>query len=152
MKLRQNLWVVHAMLIVFLFLSVVPVCAAIPDSERQALIYLYYGTGGNEWNRNTGWLGSAGTECDWYGVTCDAGAGSVIEIDLHSNNMVGALPFSLGDFQGLLFLDLSDNHLSGPIPSELGGLSSLQELYLTENQIDGSIPPELGELSKPIRA
>ena len=56
--------------------------AAIPASERTALIDLYTSTGGPSWTTNTGWLGAAGTECSWYGVTCDAGETTVTELSL----------------------------------------------------------------------
>ncbi|MBM87009.1 MAG: hypothetical protein CMQ41_01390, partial [Gammaproteobacteria bacterium] len=42
----------------------------VPQIERDALVALYNSTGGANWRDNTGWLGAAGTECDWYGVTC----------------------------------------------------------------------------------
>ena len=42
----------------------------VPQIEREALIALYNSTDGDNWTTNTGWNGAAGTECDWYGVTC----------------------------------------------------------------------------------
>ena len=44
--------------------------AQIPQIERDALIALYNSTDGDNWTDNTGWLGEAGTECSWFGVTC----------------------------------------------------------------------------------
>lgn len=46
--------------------------AAIPSAEREALITLYNSTNGAKWQNNSGWLGANGTECNWYGVVCDA--------------------------------------------------------------------------------
>jgi len=46
--------------------------AVIPASERQVLIDLYNSTNGANWTNNTGWLGAVGTECSWYGITCDS--------------------------------------------------------------------------------
>ena len=52
-------------------LSVVNISyAQIPQEERDALIALYNSTDGANWKDNTGWMGEAGTECDWKGVTC----------------------------------------------------------------------------------
>ena len=45
--------------------------AAIPTSERQALIALFNSTNGPGWVDNSGWNGSAGSECSWVGVQCD---------------------------------------------------------------------------------
>ena len=36
--------------------------AAIPTSERDALIALYNSTDGDNWNDNTNWLGAPGTD------------------------------------------------------------------------------------------
>ncbi len=61
---------------VFLFslvFDLLSVQADIPTSERDALISLYNSTDGANWDDNSDWLGAVGTECDWYGVTCDGG-------------------------------------------------------------------------------
>ena len=53
--------------------------AAIPISERQALIALYNSTDGDNWTDNSGWkepplaadgYALPGTEDTWYGITC----------------------------------------------------------------------------------
>ena len=89
--------------------------AQIPTVEREALIALYNSTDGVNWSTRTGWLGAVGTECTWFGVTCDLG---------HVNQ-----------------LNLIDNQLNGGIPPELGNLSSLQMLGLGGDQLSGIIPP-----------
>src|SRR3954470_11861562 len=71
--------------------------AAISAQERAGLIALYNSTGGNAWTHNTNWNGAAGTECTWYGVTCDATSSHVSAIQLHSNHMVGSIPVSTFD-------------------------------------------------------
>ena len=43
--------------------------AQIPQIERDALVALYNSTDGANWTDNTGWMGAAGTECLWFGVT-----------------------------------------------------------------------------------
>ncbi|KAH7854047.1 hypothetical protein Vadar_009475 [Vaccinium darrowii] len=66
---------------------------------------------------------------------------------LSSNEITGALPDWLGQFNHLKYLDLSRNSLSGSIPQSLGTLSALGELNLRGNQLSGAIPVSLGQLS-----
>jgi len=119
---------------------VAPAAAAIPAAQRQALIDLYNATGGGSWTDNTGWLGAAGTECSWYGVTCDAGETTVVQLKLYNNNLVGTIPASTGDLTGLNVLNLGWNALSGSIPGEIGNLVNLTDLNLSANQLTGAIP------------
>lgn len=121
--------------------------AAIPQQERDALIVLYNGTNGPGWTNRTGWLGAAGSECTWYGVTCDAGGSTVIALSLSGNQLSGNISPELGNLTNLQGLVLTGNLLSGSIPSTLGNLSKLQQLWLHSNQLSGSIPPELGNLA-----
>ncbi|MCK5888844.1 MAG: leucine-rich repeat domain-containing protein [Methylococcales bacterium] len=119
---------------------------AVPAEERAALISLYQTTSGNNWRRNEGWLGVAGTECDWDGVTCIDE--KVARLQLRWNNLSGRVPPELAFLPELITLDLSDNELFGIIPAELGLLSKLETLYLDYNQLHGSIPIELSELAR----
>ncbi len=113
--------------------------AAIPASERQALIDLYNATNGGSWTHSTGWNGAGGTECNWYGVTCDGTGTTVQSLNLGYNNLVGTVPTTLGNLTGLTLLDLYDNKLSGSI-SYLSNLTKMQQAYLSINQLTGSIP------------
>ena len=61
--------------------------AIIPKVERDALIDLYDATRGDNWRINTNWLDAPGTECTWYGITCNYEETAVLEIDLKSNNL-----------------------------------------------------------------
>ena len=72
----------------------------IPQSECRALVALYDRTAitGRPWTHSSGWLRTA-TPCSWYGVTC--ADGHVTGLNLHSNNLGGALPPELGDLAGL---------------------------------------------------
>lgn len=170
---QERAWVgVRLGLAIFLtFLAASQATAAIPTSERDALLALYSSTNGTGWTNADGWNGAAGTECGWYGVTCDSGETTVVEILLAANNLTGTLPAELGNLTnleglsfltnqitgsipaeigglaGLLVLDIGANQLSGSIPAALGDLSSLEELYLDSNQLTGSIPAELGGLT-----
>ena len=134
--------------VVFIALVLLPVSfadAQIPTAERNALIALYNSTAGAGWTNSTNWLGAAGTECTWYGVTCVGGY--VQKLSLGSKNLSGVIPAELGDLSNLEELSLYNNQLTGSIPSELGSLSNLKKLSLMMNQLSDSIPPELGDLT-----
>ena len=114
----------------------------ITQTECEALVALYNGTGGDSWTNSTNWLTDT---WPWYGVTVSSG--HVIEIRLSENNLSGNIPPQLGDLAGLEALWLDYNQLTGSIPTELGNLTDLQHLWLYSNQLTGSIPLELGNLS-----
>ena len=97
--------------------------AAIPASERAALVALYSSTNGTAWTNRTNWLGAAGTECTWYGVTCDGSAEHVTGLTLDSNNLNGPIPSEIGNLTALTTLLLRRNWLSGPIPPGVWSLS-----------------------------
>jgi|GEM_PF-647199 len=142
--------------------------AAIPASERQALVDLYNSTNGANWQFKTNWLGPVGTECSWFGIGCDEAQTHVVRIS-SSNDYAGTLPSSLanltslktirmsghlvgippwlGQITSLTELNLSGCNLGGSIPAELGNLSNLTFLYLQSNQLSGTIPPQLGDLT-----
>ncbi len=138
-----------------------PVAAAIPSSERQALLDLYTSANGADWIYNLGWNGPAGSECGgttntpnpWYGITCDATNTHVIGINLSENFLVGTLPASLSALSELQRFNVSDNNycgssgsgcsLGGTIPS-LSALRQLQAFSVDGNQFTGSIPALAG--------
>ena len=91
--------------------------AAIPQSQRDALIAVYNATGGPSWTDKTNWLGAPGTECTWYGVECD---------DTQSN-VTALLPFA--------------NNMSGSLPAAIGQLPNLENLYAGGNALSGNVPP-----------
>jgi Leucine-rich repeat (LRR) protein len=119
--------------------------------------------GSEEWNVTN-------TPCSWFGVTCENGG--VTEIDIWRNQLTGTIPdFSalpnlqtlqlssnqltgaIPDFSALpnlLKLSLYRNKLTGPIP-DFSALPNLQELFLINNKLTGPIPdfsalPNLQEL------
>jgi Leucine-rich repeat (LRR) protein len=120
--------------------------AAISSQERSALIDLYNSTNGPNWTNKTGWLGAAGTECSWYGVTCDMDS-TVIGLALDGNQLNGAITSTLGNLANLQVLDLRQNLLSGSIPPQIGNLENLVSLYLENNQLSGNIPTSMGNLA-----
>ena len=96
--------------------AITVVAGSLPASQRQALLDLYTGTNGAGWKTLTNWNGAPGTECTWFGVTCDGGQTTVLQLKLEGNNLVGTIPADLGNLTSLLSLDLSANTLSGAIP------------------------------------
>ncbi len=128
------------------------VSAAIPMAERTTLSNLYAYTDGWYWAIPRGnWNRPPGTECAWYGITCDAEQSHVVAIDLTGLSLTGTLP-SLSALSQLQSLKLTNNghlgfnNLYGAIP-ELKALSHLQEVYLGSQHFSGAIP-ELAGLSE----
>ena len=116
--------------------------AAIVQAERDALVNLYNASQGAYWTTNSGWNGSAGTECSWSGVTCDAGQTTVVGLNLANNNLQGSLS-ALAGLTNLVYVDVSQNALTGSIPS-LAGLTNLQVFNAYSNQLSGTLPSLTG--------
>lgn len=123
-------------------IGVKPAVAAIPPAERQVLLNLYSSTNGAGWTTRTNWNGAAGTECTWYGITCDAGENHVDFVDLPNNNLTGTLP-ALGDLTALRLFSVYSNRLVGGLPA-LSGLTQLVEFEVFDNQLTGPIPALTG--------
>lgn len=95
---------------------------SIPAAERAALLQLFEATDGAHWTNASGWLAQAGTECQWYGVSCsysDIGTPRVSALILEENNMRGQVPAALADLSQLHALAVDRNHLSGALPAPL---------------------------------
>lgn len=86
---------------------------AVPEDQCEALVAIYQGAGGENWDNQTGWLTDENV-CQWYGVSCNAG--TVVALDLYGNNLAGPLPLEIGGFPDLKTLTLNDNALTGSIP------------------------------------
>ncbi len=121
--------------------------AAVPAAQRTALVALYNSTGGAHWTSRAGWLGRAGTECAWAGVTCDTNSTTVTRLFLNDNGLAGSLPSALGNLAGLQSLEAEGNAITGSLPRELGHLANLRTLRLGLNQISGPLPAELASLT-----
>ena len=99
-------------------------------------------TNGPGWTNSTGWVATP-TPCSWYGVTC--AGGSVTDLNLNGNLLVGTIPTGLGALTNLTGLQLPNNQLSGSIPADLGTLTknrvhvkntgSTFELYATPTPV-----------------
>jgi hypothetical protein len=142
----------HTCLILFAFFAVATTTsAAIPSGERLALISLFNSTHGEHWIANTNWcaggtcdvvarsLNDPGTECDWFGVTCDASGAHVSKLALASNNLVGVMPPEVSMLCGLETMNVANNLLQGTIPSFVCAIH-LRTLVLHANHFSGVIP------------
>ena len=114
--------------------------------DYYALVDLYNGTDGPNWENATNWASAAPLN-EWHGVDTDPG-GRVTRLNLEFNNLRGPLPTILGRLTKLGFLNLHQNQLTGEIPSELVQLTNLERLDLGTNQLMGEIPSKLVQLTK----
>ncbi len=105
---------------------------AVCSDVYLGLMGLYASTDGENWTNNGGWVCGSGDFCPWYGVVCDGG--HVTKLELRSNNLRGRIPSELSKVSSLKGLNLAANSLYGPIPSTLAELNHLETLYLQKNQ------------------
>ncbi|MBN2384031.1 hypothetical protein JXQ70_14240 [bacterium] len=114
---------------------------------RDMLTALYDATNGPTWIDHTNWLNASGSECTWYGVSCDNCDYDLTELNLANNNLDGPLPSEIGDMDYLIIVDFAGNHLIGEIPGALGELTNLAQLDLNSNILGGELPVELLSLT-----
>ena len=114
--------------------------------ERDALVAFYNSTNGASWTTKTNWLGAEGTECTWYGVTCN-GTTTVKWLQLAANNLTGTIPSGIDALTGLKIFSIADNAVTGTIPSSLANCSLLQAINMNYNQLTGTIPSGIGSLA-----
>ncbi|KAG4177102.1 hypothetical protein ERO13_A11G293841v2, partial [Gossypium hirsutum] len=70
--------------------------------------------------------------------------GSLANLNLGSNNLMGKIPPSLGH-KNLLVLNLRNNSMFGELPSILQNSTRLIMLDLSENHFNGNVPASIGE-------
>jgi Leucine-rich repeat (LRR) protein len=122
--------------------------AAIPASQRDALVAIYNAAGGPNWTDKTGWLGAPGTECVWFGVGCDETQSNVTNLDLGDNNLRGPLSPEIAKLPRLRDVQIYANSLTGSLPGAIGQLADIEDIYVDGNEFSGAIPPQLGALKK----
>ena len=119
--------------------------AQVLEQDSLALVDLYNVTGGADWTNNENWLTTAPVS-EWYGVTLSGDR--VWTLELNNNNLVGSLPASLSDLDGVRVVGLSQNSLSGAIPSDIGNMTRLGVLNLSSNELTGTIPTSIGSCAE----
>ena len=119
--------------------------AQVNKQDSLAVVDFYNSTDGPHWKLHGGWLTKRplGT---WYGIL--VANGRVTYISIHTNNLTGTLPSSIGNLSKLTTLYLGYNKLTGNLPSSLGNLVDLDYFSLDNNNFTGSIPSSLGNLVK----
>ncbi|XP_052304473.1 probable LRR receptor-like serine/threonine-protein kinase At3g47570 isoform X3 [Populus trichocarpa] len=85
--------------------------------------------------------------CQWSGVTCGRRHQRVIELDLHSSQLVGSLSPHIGNLSFLSLLRLENNSFTNTIPREIDRLVRLQTLILGNNSFTGEIPANISHCS-----
>lgn len=121
--------------------------------QRYALLTLWFGTGGDSWRANDGWLFDI-DECTWVGVSCYDTRVSRLgaQEKLAANNLVGSISADIALLTGLLVLDWSQNPgLSGTIPASMGNLVGLETFVTDGCAMTGFLPSVLGNLSALIK-
>ncbi|KAG8378351.1 hypothetical protein BUALT_Bualt08G0128300 [Buddleja alternifolia] len=62
-------------------------------------------------------------------------------------NIMGAIPFEIGNLSSLQILRLNSNQLTGELPQELRNLAYLEELSVGDNALSGSVPSFMFNIS-----
>ncbi|KAJ9546629.1 hypothetical protein OSB04_019172 [Centaurea solstitialis] len=76
-------------------------------------------------------------------------SGSLTDVNLSDNELLGTIPEAFGTFEKLRNLDLTSNALEGGIPVSFGNLSDLRSLLLGGNNLNQDFPGFLDNLSGP---
>jgi len=119
--------------------------------EYQALLNLYNATNGSKWLNNSGWKDAdpnvVKSVAEWYGIQVDV-SGHVINLDLSSNNLEGALPSNIGNLCTITQLNLGGNKINGIIPEGIGMLKNIKVINLAYNRLTGQLPSSMGGLQE----
>jgi len=112
------------------------------NEDACALQKLYHATDGGSWISDPfldRWYHNK-KHCTWYGVECVKG--TVSNITLDKNNLVGEIPSEIFLLPGLRFLQLEHNHINGSFPDIEPNLkeSKLERINLNGNHLTGIIP------------
>ncbi|XP_066336505.1 receptor kinase-like protein Xa21 [Miscanthus floridulus] len=73
---------------------------------------------------------------------------NLTQLILDTNNLSGTIPTSIGNLSGLITLQLANNNLNGTIEEWSGKLKNLQKLSLETNNLTGPIPSSIGDLTQ----
>ena len=106
--------------------------------DRNALIAFYHAMGGDNWVNNTNWCSDKPLN-EWFGVVTTE-FGTVKELNLDSNNLVGTIPPEIGDLAYLKRLSLCLASISGGLPEEFGKLDRLDAAHFNLSNMAGPLP------------
>ena len=140
-------------------------------TQRYSLATLYFGTSGEFWDENEGWLLDE-DECMWFHVDCANDGITIEQIDLSDNslhgvlsadvgllssptfvyldinpNLGGTLPASVGSWELLRLFDVSATDLTGTLPNGMAKWGALQQFSASETRLSGLIPDWVGNWS-----
>ncbi|XP_039069185.1 receptor-like protein kinase 7 [Hibiscus syriacus] len=136
----------HQILLCFCLMFCFYLPCWVKSDELQILLNLKSALNESSTNVFDSWE-SANSVCSFNGITCNA-QGSVKEIELSNQNLVGVLPLdSICKLQSLDKLSLGFNSLHGEITEELGNCLNLQYLDLGNNPFTGLFP-DISSLAK----
>jgi len=68
------------------------------------------------------------------------------ELTLFGNFFFGRVPNEITNLKKLENLDLYANNLTGPVPAGIGKLKKLKEFYINDNEVSGRMPKEVCDL------
>eukprot|EP00531_Pseudo-nitzschia_arenysensis_P000632 CAMPEP_0116129926 /NCGR_PEP_ID=MMETSP0329-20121206/8184_1 /TAXON_ID=697910 /ORGANISM="Pseudo-nitzschia arenysensis, Strain B593" /LENGTH=1066 /DNA_ID=CAMNT_0003624225 /DNA_START=259 /DNA_END=3456 /DNA_ORIENTATION=+ len=108
--------------------------------ERFALSSIYFAL---KKNGTRTWIDTQ-SHCTWSGVECNS-QGSVVELEVANDSLVGAIPSELSLLTNLEKLYLYENQITA-IPSDIVSLSNLKTLFLHMNNFS-SIPDEIVQMT-----
>jgi Leucine-rich repeat (LRR) protein len=115
--------------------------------QRFALAAFFFSLGGDLWFDSELWLTEL-DECYWMGfavVNCD-GNGTLTQLSMQGQNLIGSIPPELGLLSRLQVLELQDNQIIGSIPLEMYELRQLIHFDLSSNSLTGTLSNNLGHL------
>ena len=101
--------------------------------EKDILKLFYDATSGAKWKLRANWTNDKVSLCQWYGVICNAQS-YVIELNLPSNNLAGAVTPYIFGLKYLRILNLNDNKIDLPLIG-IGSAISLEEIYVDRTSI-----------------
>jgi hypothetical protein len=154
---KANTFKIFGLFVLIFLLLIQPASAQVPGfdcnsqtdievDECLALLAFHSSTGGDTWDDDFGWLGSATICDDWIGIICSGT--NVTSLVLGNNNLTGTLPPEIDDLSALTTLNVQTNSLTNlnptdPIPAELANLTTLTTLNLSGNLFTGTFPTEI---------
>ena len=109
-------------------------------AQRYIVAVFYYSLHGELWPYLP-WLDGTKSECDFYGLACNA-KGQIVDISLVSSKLSGTVPEEIKHLRYLEIIDLTGNAIEGPIP-DISDLMNLETLLLHENSIVGEVPSSI---------